>query len=222
MSIRRILIALTAALLFFVPQASAQDKGQLGLVAAFPGSAGFHWQIADRFAIRVDGSYSHSTTDTESGSTPFLSVSPLPPSQTTIAISTHSESQTDTATLGITGLIAVHRRDALRLYVAPRFSMGWTSSKLAVTSEIINVPTGFIVPGINEILTPRAFEETSHTPGGGASFGGSVKIGERFAVFGEIGVDYNRGTVALPSNSPADVTRTAFGTRGGVGAMLLF
>lgn len=63
-----VVAAACAALTLSAPTAEAQTDRRFGLVIGYPTSVGLEWQAADRFAIRFDGTYRHSTL--ESSSTP--------------------------------------------------------------------------------------------------------------------------------------------------------
>lgn len=214
-----------AAIGAFVPAASAQDAGQVALVAAFPGSVGVQWQIADRWAVRGDVSYNYSKNVTEFGSESSLTFTPAFPTQVTsvgTSITTRTEIRTHATTIGASALVTVHQRDALRLYVAPRFSVAIAKLASVSTSQLVNLPPGFPMSAFTDLLRDRTVDDSTRTPGFGASFGASTKIGDRFAVFGEVGFNYSRSNTPLTSSVPTDSTRTAVGTRGGVGAMLIF
>ena len=47
-------LSIIAILLFIATSAQAQQKGQTGLVMAYPTSVGFIWNVTDRVAIRPD------------------------------------------------------------------------------------------------------------------------------------------------------------------------
>jgi hypothetical protein len=222
MSFARCVLSLVIVLAAAVSPVSAQDAGQFGLVAAFPGSVGMHWQVADRWAVRVDGSYSFSKNVTESGDgLNFSSTVPTGLSQPTFVISTRNEASTHTSTIGVSALITVHQRDSLRLYVAPRVAWALASLKSVTTTEL-SLPPGFPVPGLDELLRPRTIEDSTRTPSFGAVFGASTKIGDRFGVFGEVGFNYSHSDSPVLSSIQIDSERTSIGTRAGVGVMLIF
>jgi len=222
MSIARISLTIGVLLIALVSRASAQDAGQIALVAAFPGSAGVQWQIADRWAVRVDGSYAYSKAVTDSGDASPVGTTTPPQVFPSLQLSTHTETRSHTSTIGVSALITVHQRDSMRVYLAPRFSVGLSSLTAVTTSEFVNMPPGVVLPGLNDLLGPRTLEESVRTPAGGASLGASTKIGDRLGVFGEVGVNYSRSDSPIASSIPVDAVRTSVGTRAGVGVMLIF
>lgn len=204
------LFLLAMVIIAAVP-AAAQDEPRLGVVAAYPGSVGLLWQVSDRFAIRGDGSFSWSKTTSEPENGGFVVVTPtLPPPLQFEGPTTETSSRS--ATVGVSALIDVHRRDQLRLYVAPRAAIAFSKTTSRITSPI---PPEFerFFPQLRE----REFE--SSAPSFGFMFGASTKIGARFGVFGEAGLSYTR---VKPDLAFTRVTARDIGTRGGVGAMLFF
>ena len=191
--------------------ASAQDDRRFGLVAAYPGSAGLLWQVSDKFALRGDGSYSWSTTTSEPETGGFVVITPsLPPPLQFDGPRTETSSRA--ASIGVSALFDLHRREALRLYVAPRVAIAFSKSTTRITSVI--------PPEFERFFPqPRTRSSTSSAPTVAALFGGATKIGDRFGVFGEIGLAYSQSS---PDNDILNVTSRALSTRGGIGAVLFF
>ena len=50
-------------------------------------------------------------------------------------------------------------------------------------------------------------------------FGAQHTLGDRFAIYGELGLAYERGTTEITTS---ELRRRAFGTRSGVGVVLYF
>ena len=98
---------------------------------------------------------------------------------------------------GISALIYVTRREGLRTYVTPRFSYISTDSS---SSEIES--SNYLVSG---------------------SIGAQHRLGDRFAIFGELGVEYARSTTRLSSTFLSiETRRSTVGTRSGAGVVLYF
>ena len=55
-------LLIIAFLLFIGTSANAQEKGEKGLVIAYPTSVGFIWNVTDRIAIRPDVSFTKATS----------------------------------------------------------------------------------------------------------------------------------------------------------------
>ena len=103
---------------------------------------------------------------------------------------------------GLSLLLYVGRLDGLRTYVSPRFS--YTSARTS-QSDASGDP------------------ETSTYLASG-SFGVQHLLGERFAVFGEVGIEYSRSTFRVTAPPLLDIAtrRTTVGTRSGAGVVLFF
>lgn len=103
---------------------------------------------------------------------------------------------------GISALIYVGRLEGLRTYVSPRFSY---SSAKTTQSDSSSEP-----------------ETTTYLASG--SFGAEHRFSDRFAVFGELGIEYARSSfnvTALPTLS-LSTRRTTVGARSGAGIVLYF
>ena len=196
--------------------AQAQDDRRVGIVAAFPTSIGVQWQVTDRFALRVDGAYSHSSTEINSGEDIVLTPGgiPLP---TLPSINVETESTSNTTSFSISGLFTVHQRAEFRLYIAPRFAMSWAQSKVTSTATLTGLP-----PELANLFVPRDLETSATSPGGGASLGASTRVGERFGIFGEAGFHYSRSTQERELFEDEEQVTNAFGTRAAVGVIVFF
>ena len=200
------------------PAAEAQDENRFGVVAAFPSSVGFHWQVTDGFAVRVDGSYSYSTTETSSVNDDILRTIPgVPPVTFLPSLLVETESHAHNTTLAVSGLFTVYRSDPFRLYIAPRVGVAWARSKTTSTATITGLPGGLPAPGLT---IPQDLELSTTSPTGGASLGASSRIGERFGVFGELGFNYARST--QDDEFLAERTTSTISTRASVGVIVFF
>jgi opacity protein-like surface antigen len=101
--------------------------------------------------------------------------------------------------VGLSALFYLARWDMTRAYVVPRYAYSRN------TATIEGPLTGL--------------EQTSNGHAFGVSIGAQHGLGERFAIYGELGLAYERGTTeALTS----EIRRSAFGTRSGVGVVVYF
>ena len=206
--------------------AAAQDAGQWGVTVAAPGSAGVHRQVSDKWAIRADVDYDYSKTVFESGVSTSLTFGSGTEIVQVGGSTTRSESSTHGAALGLSALVTLHQKDGLRLYLAPRIGVSFTSSRSVLTTETI-VPPNFPPGLIRDLGRTQTVEDSSVSPVGGASVGASTTIGARFGIFGEAGLLYSRmessqSSTIVTSLSSTTITRSGFGTTGRVGVMLLF
>ena len=202
-------LLILALVLFAAAPVSAQDERRVGVVAAYPASFGVLWQVTDGFALRGDGSFDWSTF--ESVSTSSISLSPLfgPASSQTTTFRTEASNRE--VAFGVSALIDLHRRDQLRVYVAPRVGLGFTKTTLTST---LDSPSE-----LGRLMAPETTTRTSRIPAFDLMLGASTRIGERFGVFGEIGAGYSR---MLGDDSPLELGSRTFRSRGGVGAILFF
>ena len=117
---------------------------------------------------------------------------------------TSAQNTTDTSGVGfgvgISALFYVHKDDNLRTYIVPRFVYSHSSTS---TSTSI----GFDVPDVG-----------SDTYGGSGAFGAQYGLGKRFAVFGELGFEFDHRTTD-PSASGGKLTGSTWGLRSGVGVI---
>jgi hypothetical protein len=98
--------------------ASAQERGQAGLVAGFPASFGFIWHASDKLAVRPDLTFSFSSSESETNIFGFTS----------------TEASGHSFTLGTTVLWYLAKHDNVRTYVAPRFAYSHSSTEVNLGS----------------------------------------------------------------------------------------
>ena len=167
----------------------------------YPAQVGVLWTVADRLAIRPEVNWTRTTTESVSTSTVF----------TGTGITTASVTTTSSSNLigsGVAALLYLTRRDALRTYVTPRYSYARST-----TSTDLAPPLSSVVPSPTETTT------SSHTVSG--SIGAHYSVAAHFGVFGEVGVQYSRNTIAPGSSIlRTDAKQTAIGVRSGVGVIL--
>ena len=209
-----VIAAACAALVLSPPTALAQTDRRFGFVIAYPASVGFEWQAVDRLAVRVDGSYRHSSVESSATPTPAIPAIPGLPNVIRIPVFEIRSSTTNTgAELGVSFLFDLHRSDDLRLYIAPRVGVLISRTETETTITGLNPfdPAGLTLPANRDT--------TSSTPSGGVAIGASHDISPRLRVFGEAGFNYSRSTIDVPFN---DLTQRSFGLRSGIGAVVLF
>ena len=168
--------------------ASAQDAA-FGVTIGYPGSVGVQWQPASRLAVRPAVTFrtSGSDVDEDVGNIESSSLS-----------------------TSISGLVYLRPAAPFRIYLSPRYSFNRTRSTISFEVPQIQFPLGTITT--TTITTKR----TTHEHGVAGLIGAEYRLGERFGVFGEVGVLYTRASLS----SEAD--NWAVGSTSGVGVNLYF
>ena len=213
--------------------AAAQDDPRFALLASFPSpTVSFQWELTERFAIRVEGAYSfrdESLTES-SGDDPELTGGG---SSQVIFIPINTESTSESTyhsgSIGVAGLFTIHRNEHVRLYVAPRLSVGFTNQRTTITTTATGLPPGLPPRLLEGLLGTQTYESSSTSPGGGVLFGAASNVHRRLALFGEVGVTYARTDAPLAtivgistSRDLGDSKRTTINTRAVGGLMILF
>jgi len=111
-----------------------------------------------------------------------------------------STSDGNAFSVGLSAVISLARWDMTRAYVVPRYAYGRTTSS-------INGP--FTIQD----------DVTATTHSMGVSFGAQHALGERFAVYGELGLVYEKSDTEVTTS---ELHRNSFGTRSGVGVVVYF
>jgi len=177
--------------------AAAQERGDVGVTMGYPPAIGVVWQVTGGLALRPDVSL----TWTSSESTSTLTIVPgLTPVTSTSTVEARNIS------VGLSALVTLHAADRFRLCLVPRGA--WVRSTvdigggLAGEANVDTTTDGWLASG---------------------GVGGQVAVHDRFAIFGEAGVQYSsqRGTTALTTSQSEDETRT-FGLRSAVGVTVYF
>ena len=107
-----LLLAMPAIAAAQAPPPAAEKR--LGVVIAYPATAGVQWQINDRLTLRSDVGFDWGRIDSVlTSSFSFGSAG------ATVSSTTTTELRHSTASIGVSGLVTVARYDQLRLYVAP-------------------------------------------------------------------------------------------------------
>jgi hypothetical protein len=99
---------------------------------------------------------------------------------------------------GLSALFYVHTDDRLRTYIVPRFAYAHSASS-ASGSSTVGVP----------------LSASSNTYGGSGSFGAQYGLGDRFALFGEVGLEISHRAASTVTST----SNLGWATRGGVGVV---
>jgi len=185
-------------LLVVAAPAAAQDAGAVGLTMGYPGAVGVIWQINDRLAVRPDLTLSRGTTESTTAGTGSFEG---------LTLSGTSTSEGWSTGLGLSALVTLKTIDRLRLYLAPRLAWSHSSSENKT--------------GLGGDLS--GYSSSQQGPIVSASFGSQYGLHDRFAVFGELGVQYS----AIESRSDFPGSRittdtTSLGLRSAVGVAFFF
>jgi hypothetical protein len=197
MRLRVVFSALILALAATVTPAFGQNDSRFALIASFPApTVSVQWEMNERFAIRVDGSYTFrdQTIDevTTTGSFRDLGTGLIVTAEQT----RHLESATNTASIAASGIFTIRRENHLHLYVAPRLIFGFTRQTSTLTTTTSSTPSNplfgviFGTPLVDD--GPQTTKDTYSSNGAGLSFGASSDVFDRVALFGEIGANYIR------------------------------
>ena len=227
------LIALVLATSAIAAPAIAQDDPRFALLASFPTpTVSFQWALSERFALRVDGSYSYrdeSLTESSGDDTQITGSGSAPVIFIPVDIQSTSESTFHSGSIGVWGLVTIHRDEHVRLYVAPRLSLGFTNQRTIITTTATGLPPGLPPRLLEGLLGTQTYESSSTSPGGGVHFGAASNVQRRLALFGEVGVTYARSDAPLTTivgiSSTRDFgnsKRTTINTRAVGGLMILF
>ena len=208
----------------FASSSAAQDR-KWGVLFGYPGSAGIQWDVAEKFAVRIDGHYDRNHTTLTTG----MADPPPRPSFTffdsnfttsqSIFIAAITETTTQSGSIAVSGLFALHARDQLKIYVAPRVGVRIVNLATRTEWDVSGIPP----PLLAAITLPANQErsQTNYSPDFSAKFGAAYRLGDRFAVFGETGVGYTSGT-ASSTGSTLEIKQSSVGLRAGVGGILYF
>ena len=114
-----------------------------------------------------------------------------------------TSSDTWTVAIGVSALYYVGKWDALRTYIAPRFSYsrGTTSVDSSFGGENDLKSEGIAINGL---------------------FGAEYSLHRRFSVFGEVGAGFSSGETNSSTPIEARTESSSFGTRTGVGVIFYF
>jgi hypothetical protein len=184
----RMLVLAGAAFATFPCQAAAQS-GTLGLSIGYPTSISVLWQPSATVGIRPE--FTFNLFEAESTSVSRLGTSRV-------------SSDTKQVGVGISALFLIYREETLSVYVSPRYLHRRGHITIAQ-----NLPADSFVLG-NDDRESRGYAVAG-------SLGARYGLGARFAVFGEVGIDYSRDHTTEPT-SDSRVTTT--GIRSGAGVVV--
>jgi hypothetical protein len=162
------------------------------MTMGYPASVGLLWQVSDRFAIRPDIAFSWSSYESTFDD----------------GFPTEFEGDSTRWQVGMSVLVSVARWENLHAYVAPRVAYSRATGRSR--SVYFGLPPD-----------PNDLERESKTTGyeTGVSFGARYRLGERFALFGEVGASYYSSKASPGSGTSRD---RAFANHGGAGVVLFF
>lgn len=172
---------------------AAQDAGAVGVAMGYPGALGVVWHVTDGIALRPDVSVTRSSSETTSTG--------LGGTLTTV----NTAEGWNTA-VGLSVLVTVKTVERLKVYVAPRLAWSYSRSD-------------------NESGAGTAIAFTTTTKGviASGSFGAQYLLHDRFAIFGELGLQYSGlDNTSDFSGSRSSGDSTTVGLRSAVGATFYF
>jgi len=178
--------------------ATAQQAGDVGVTMGYPGALGILWHATEGIALRPDIALTRSTSDSTTSETGIFGGS---------GFSSTSSSAGWGTTVGLSVLVNVRTIERLRLYLTPRVAY----SRSSTDNE----------SGLSGSLS--AFAATTKGVLASGSFGSQYSLHDRFAVFGELGLQYT--TLTTTSDFPgtrSDADATTFGLRSAVGVTFYF
>lgn len=195
----RVRVLLGAVMLVLAARsAAAQTAGDVGVTMGYPGALGVIWHVTDGIAVRPDIALSRSTSESTTTASGLFGGSSLSSSSTSEGWGT---------TVGVSVLVNLRTIDRLRLYLVPR--LAYARSTADNESGLSGALSGF----------------TAKTTGVLASgaFGSQFNLHDRFAVFGELGLQYSTQTTTSDfPGSRTEAEGTAFGLRSAVGVTFYF
>ena len=177
---------------------SAQEAGDVGVTMGYPGAIGVVWHITDGLAVRPDLTLSRTTSESSTTSSSVFGGQSLSSSNTSEGWGT---------TVGLSALVNVRTIERLRLYVSPRLAYSYSSSDNET--------------GLTGSLS--AFNATTTGIVASGSFGSQYNVHDRFAIFGELGLQYSSLTTESDFPGSSNQTdSTSFGLRSAVGVTFYF
>lgn len=178
--------------------AGAQQAGDVGVTMGYPGALGVVWHVADGIAVRPDIALSRSTSESTTSATGPFGGSGLSSTSTSDGWGT---------TVGLSVLLNVRTIERLRLYLAPRIAYAHSTADNET--------------GLSGALTGFTAKTTGVLASG--SFGSQYTVHDRFAVFGELGLQYTTQTTTSDfPGSRTEADGTTFGLRSAVGVTFYF
>lgn len=178
--------------------AAAQEAGDVGVTMGYPGAVGIVWHVTDGIAIRPDVALTRSTSESTTSATGVFAGAGLSSTSTSDGWGT---------TVGVSVLLNVRTIERLRLYLAPR--VAYLHSTADNETGLSGALTGFTAKATGVLAS--------------GSFGAQYNLHDRFAVFGELGLQYTTQTTTsdFPGSS-TEADGTTFGLRSAVGVTFYF
>jgi hypothetical protein len=215
--------------------ATAQDDPRFALLTSFPNpTVSFQRELADRFAIRIEVSYTFrdETTNRPLGSS-SLSIGGF---TQTSSRERHTETTSHTTSIAVAPIFTMYRTDRIGLYLAPRLALTLTRDRIRQTDTATittsGVPTGVIITvGDGTPLDPdtRTANMNYSSPSGALSLGAVTNLHPRLALFGEAGLGYARSNTPLSASvlvlgviDDSEVRRSTINSRATAGMMIRF
>ncbi len=177
--------------------AAGQQAGDVGVTMGYPGAIGVVWHVTEGFALRPDVTLTRNTSESRTTSSLFQGQD----------LSSTTTSEGWASALGLSALVTVRTIERLRLYLSPRVAYSYS------TSENESGLTGAL----------SAFTATTRGVIASGSFGTQYNVHDRFALFGELGLQYT--TLTTESDFPGssnEIDSTSFGLRSAVGVTFYF
>ena len=207
---RRVWLAACALLLFASTPSLAQQPPSLGLTAGYPATVGVLWQVSDRLALRPDISWNWGSTE----STTSIDLGTAIP-----AVTLENSSDNTTVVFGVSGLFTLRHSGPLRLIVGGR--VGYSTGDSTSTSQSVSFSSGPSIAPSLPVTISRTTKSESNGYAIAGLFGGQYALGERAALFAEVGPSYqsSKQTSELPVN---EARTHSTGVRSAVGLIFYF
>jgi len=191
---------LAGAMVLAVPvrPVSAQEAGDVGVTMGYPGAIGVVWHLTDGIALRPDLTLSRATSESRTLGAELFGGAGLASTSTSDGWGT---------TVGLSALVNVRTIERLRLYLSPRLAYSYSSSDNET--------------GLTGSLS--AFTATTSGIVASGSFGTQYNVHDRFAIFGELGLQYS--SLTTESDFPGsrnEADSTTLGLRSAVGVTFYF
>ena len=230
---------LAVALVLIAGPAAAQDDPRLALLVSFPSpTVSLQWELSEKFALRIEGSYNYfhestKSSDSASGGASehvYLDGTSSRVIWSDSGVQSTLESTAHSGSIGLAGIFTMYRTNQLRLYVMPRIAVALSRQRITAETTLSFLPVG-TPPVIFGPRIPRTqtVDLSSTSPSVGAAFGAATNVHRHLALFGEAGFSYLRSDVPAPgtigtlsSISTLERQWTTVGTRAVGGLMILF
>ena len=180
----------------------------LPCVASFPSpTVSFQWELSERFALRIEGSYSYRDESTESTSGGLADFR-APPAPTTFILEPRTRTESTSSQRLHRRRRHLHdppQRSVASLRGAARLGRAVQSAESPSEHDVDSNSAGVAAERLPQsVPSTRRFESSSTSPAAGASFGAATNVHRRLALFGEAGFTWSRSDApARRPSSPA-------------------